>query len=88
MISVFREEFDSFQVGALIYDCSPLGEYHMEIPKGLMGNWRPSTNHSSWRRNECSGWNILVEGEKKRKVLEQSLLQEKGLPTITAGDED
>jgi hypothetical protein len=85
--TVFREDFSTMPVGTFPYDYTPLGEYHMIIPEGFMGNWRASTNHSSWRRKECSPWNILVE-EGKGKVLEQATIQEKGLPTITAGEED
>lgn len=87
VITVFKDDFRALKVGAFPYNYTPLLEYHMHIPDGFMGNWVSSTNHSSWRMKECPAWNVLIEGNENNKVLEQATIQNKGLPTLTAGDE-
>lgn len=88
MLTLFKDDFSTMRVGAFPYNYTPLLEYHMHEPEGFMGKWCPSTNYSSWRRKECPAWNVLIEGNGKRKVLEQATIQETGLPVLTAGDAD
>lgn len=88
MVTVFKDDFSALKVGAFPYNYTALLEYHMHIPEGLMGNWLSSTNHSSWRTKESPAWNVLIEGNGNTKVIEQGTIQRRGLPTLTAGNEE
>ena len=80
---VFKEDFESFDVGVFPHDYSPLGEYHCVVPKGFRGRWLELTIYHGWRG--VPGW--IIAEEDGNRFLEHSAFRSRIPSIISSGDE-
>ena len=80
---VFKEDFESFDVGVFPHDYSPLGEYHCVVPKGFRGRWLELTIYHGWKG--VPGW--IIAEEDGNRFLEHSAFRSRIPSIISSGDE-